>query len=109
MTRRLSASAMSLVAERFRMLGEPTRLRILDALRDGERAVSELQEQLGVGQANLSKHLQVLHAGGFVDRRREGTSVYYRLADPTVFKLCDLVCGRIGQQLDRRRRSLESR
>jgi DNA-binding transcriptional ArsR family regulator len=106
MTQRLSPDALGLVAERFRILGEATRLQILQALRGGERSGRELQERLRIGQANLSKHLQVLHAGGFVGRRREGTSVYYNLADPTVFKLCDLVCGRLGQQLDRRRRAL---
>lgn len=106
MTPRLSPHGIELVAERFRILGEPTRLQILNVLRDGERSVGELQERLGAGQANMSRHLQVLHAGGFVDRRRDGTTVYYRLVDPTVFKLCDLVCGRLGTQLERRRRAL---
>ncbi len=106
MSPRLTPAAIEQVAERFRILGETTRLLILNALRRGERSVSELQQDLGIGQANLSKHLQVLYAGGYVARHREGTSVYYQLADPTVFKLCDLVCGRLGQQLERRRRAL---
>lgn len=106
MTPRLSPDAIHQVAERFRILGEPTRLLILDALRDGELSVGQLQEKLDAGQANISRHLQVLHGGGLVDRRREGTTVYYWLADPTVFKLCDLVCGRLGTHLDRRRRAL---
>jgi DNA-binding transcriptional ArsR family regulator len=105
-TPRLSPDALELVAERFRTLGEPTRLRLLDALRKGERSVGTLVEVLGTGQANVSKHLQLLHAAGFVGRRREGTTVYYHLADPTVFKLCDLVCGRLEDHLDRRRRAL---
>lgn len=106
MTSRLSPDAIELVAERFRTLGEPTRLRLLDALRKGERSVGELVEVLGTGQANVSKHLQLLNAAGFVGRRREGTTVYYHLADPSVFKLCDLVCGRLEDHLDRRRRAL---
>ena len=106
MTPRLTPDAIDLVAERFRTLGEPTRLRLLNALRTGERSVGDLVADLGTSQANVSKHLQLLHAAGFVARRREGTTVYYQLADPTVFKLCDLVCGRLEDHLDRRRRAL---
>ena len=83
------------VAERFRALGEPARLRILDALREGELAVGALAERTGLNQANLSKHLQLLHALGFVTRRKDGLFVYYRLADGDVFLLCDIMCGRL--------------
>lgn len=83
------------VAERFRALGEPARLRILDTLREGEASVGELVERTGLNQANLSKHLQILHAMGFVVRRKEGLFVYYGLADADVFLLCDVMCGRI--------------
>jgi DNA-binding transcriptional ArsR family regulator len=62
--------------------------------------------ETGFGQANLSKHLQVLHAAGFLTRRKEGVSVYYTLADPDVFALCDLVCGRIERELAEQRRAL---
>lgn len=102
----LSPAAIDLVAERFRTLGEPMRLRLLDALRHGERAVGHLVEETGAGQANVSKHLQILHAAGFVTRRREGTTVYYTLADPTVFQLCDLVCGRVEAGLEAKRKAL---
>ncbi|HEY8536060.1 MAG TPA: metalloregulator ArsR/SmtB family transcription factor [Vicinamibacterales bacterium] len=83
------------VAERFRVLGEPARLRILSALREGEATVGELVDRTGLNQANLSKHLQILHATGFVVRRKEGLFVHYALADEDVFLLCDVMCGRL--------------
>lgn len=83
------------VAERFRALGEPARLRILNALRSGEASVGELVELTGLSQANLSKHLQLLHALGFVTRRKQGLFVYYALADADIFRLCDVMCGRL--------------
>jgi len=83
------------VADRFRALGEPARLRILNALRNGEAAVGELVDATGLTQANLSKHLQMLHALGFVQRRKQGLFVYYALADQDIFRLCDIMCGRV--------------
>ena len=74
------------------MLGEPYRLRILQLLEDREQTVGELVLALEGKQPNVSKHLQMLHDAGLVSRRREGTSVYYGIADPIVFKLCELVC-----------------
>ena len=82
------------VAERFKALGEPARLRILNALREGEAAVGDLAEATGLNQANLSKHLH-LHNLGFVQRRKEGLFVYYTLADKGIFQLCDIMCGRL--------------
>lgn len=89
---------LACVAERFKALGEPARLQILQALRAGERNVSELVEQTGLSQANLSKHLQLLHREGFVARRKAGLFTCYRLADKDVFRLCDLMCGRVERQ-----------
>jgi ArsR family transcriptional regulator len=83
------------VADRFKALGEPARLRILDALRGGERTVGELCEKTGLNQANLSKHLQLLHGLAFVNRRKHGLFVYYSLANEDVFELCDIMCGRL--------------
>jgi len=83
---------MDLVARRFRTLGEPFRLRILQELEGGERSVNELVAALDGNQPNVSKHLQVLSDAGLVSRRREGTSVFYAISDPMVFKLCALVC-----------------
>lgn len=84
------------VAMRFRLLAEPARLRILDALRDGELTVGDLGHQTGLQQANLSKHLQLLHGLDFVVRRKKGLFVYYGLKNRDVFQLCDIMCGRLG-------------
>lgn len=88
----LSDKMTQLVARRFRMLGEPFRLRILQALELGERTVGELVAALDGNQPNVSKHLHMLHEAGIISRRREGNSIYYGIADPMIFKLCDLVC-----------------
>jgi DNA-binding transcriptional ArsR family regulator len=95
-----TAELLELVAGRFRALAEPARLTILHALSGGERTVSELVEATGLGQGNLSKHLQQLHAGGFVSRRREGLFVYYALADKDVLALCEIMCNRIEVDLE---------
>jgi len=92
---RLTDRLFDQIAARFRALAEPARLRILDALRDGEQTVGELAGQTGLSQANLSKHLQLLHGLGFVTRRKHGLFVYYALADRDVFQLCDIMCGRL--------------
>jgi DNA-binding transcriptional ArsR family regulator len=83
---------MELVAKRFRILGEPFRLRLLQQLETGEKTVNELVAALDGNQPNVSKHLALLHDSGLVGRRREGTSVLYSICDPMVSKLCDLVC-----------------
>lgn len=106
--RELSPEVVDLVAERFRALGEGARLEILQALRSGERTVTELVSATGLGQANVSKHLQLLHGLGFVGRRKAGQYVYYRLADAEVFRLCDIMCGRLEAETDRRRTALRS-
>ena len=103
----LTPELLELVADRFRALGEPARLSILNVLRGGERTVSELMEETGLGQANASKHLQVLHLLGFVERRKEGLHVYYSLASDDVFQLCDIVCGRLAAEADARGRILK--
>lgn len=102
----LTPEVMVLVAERFKALAEPARLQILTCLRTGEMAVSDLVEETGFGQANASKHLRLLHAMGFVRRRKEGLFVYYALADNGIFQLCDTMCGRLEQEMKRRRRLL---
>ncbi len=94
---RLDDAMFVRIAERFKALGEPTRLRILDALRQGEATVGELVEATQLNQANLSKHLQLLHHLGFVGRAKRGLFVYYRLTDEDVFRICDVMCGRIEQ------------
>lgn len=83
---------LDLIARRFRTLGEPYRLRILQELQTGERSVGELVTVLDGNQPNVSKHLAILHDAGLVSRRREATSIFYGIADPMVFKLCNLLC-----------------
>ena len=107
-SRLLSPDQLELIAERFRTLGEPARLSILNTLQRREQNVSELITATGLGQANLSKHLQLLHRLGFVERRKEGVSTYYRIADPEVFRLCDLMCGRLEREVARRRKLFAS-
>lgn len=88
-----------LIAQRFRVLAEPTRIRLLDLLREGETSVQELTATLETSQQNVSKHLGVLHQAGIVSRAKEGTSVRYAIADDTVFALCEQVCGGLRDQL----------
>ena len=96
----LTPEAADVIARRFRVLAEPTRLRLLDVLRDREEAsVGELAESLATSQQNVSKHLGVLSAEGFVARRKAGTSALYRITDPAVFDLCEQVCSGIEAQL----------
>ena len=102
MLRKLDDNAMEEVARYFAALAVPTRLKILDALRDGERNVGELTGLTGCTQANVSKHLATLAASGLVAKAPRGTSVYYRIADPRVYELCDLVCGQVGRRLSER-------
>ena len=106
---RLTPEKIDLVAERFRALAEPARLHIMNALRDGELTVGDLVEATGFGTANVSKHLQLLHAAGFVTRRKEGLYVYYGLAGDDGFGLCDIMCGRLAAEAASRRRVLAGR
>jgi DNA-binding transcriptional ArsR family regulator len=88
-----------LIARRFRAIGEPMRIRLLDRLRDGEATVGELSEATAASQQNVSKHLAVLADAGILGRRKEGNRVYYRIVDEGVFALCEQVCGSVQQQL----------
>ena len=90
---------IELVAQRFRVLGEPMRIKLLDRLREGDATVGELQEALGASQQNVSKHLGVLHAAGMVSRTKDGNHTRYSIRDPSVFELCDQVCGGVRRQL----------
>src|SRR5579883_2660905 len=90
---------VELIAQRFRVLGEPMRIKLLDRLRDGEATVSELQQALGASQQNVSKHLGILHAAGLVSRTKHGNSVRYAISEPEVFDLCDQVCGGVRRQI----------
>ncbi len=102
----MTPEVLALVADKFKALAEPARLEILNTLRSGERTVGELVDATGFGQANVSKHLQMLFSLGFVVRRKEGLFVYYALADKSVFQLCDLMCARLETEIRQRRKLL---
>jgi DNA-binding transcriptional ArsR family regulator len=100
-SRPLSDEVLELIARRFAVLAEPMRLRLVHALFTGEKSVNELVEQTGGTQANVSRHLQTLAQANVLSRRKEGLQVFYAIADPSIYKLCDLVCGSLEKQLAR--------
>lgn len=102
----VSEETLDLIAQRFRALGEPMRLRLLMLLQRGERTVSELVAQLHTSQANISKHLLVLTASGLLHRHKRGLNVFYSIADPRIFDMCDMVCGSLKKHHDARARLL---
>ena len=95
----LPADLVELIARRFRVLGEPMRIRLLDHLREGEATVGDLSQVLESSQQNVSKHLAVLTDAGVLARRKDGNHVYYRIADQGVLALCEDVCGSLQEQL----------
>jgi ArsR family transcriptional regulator len=97
------------VAARFKVLSEPMRLQILQALETGKLSVGELAEAVGSTQPNVSKHLRILQDQAFIGRRKEGNVVYYSIADKSVFTLCDVVCGSLKEEFDGRSAIFESR
>lgn len=100
----LPETLVELIAQRFRVIGEPMRIRLLDALRDGPLTVNELTETLGASQQNVSKHIGILAQSGIVAREKDGNRVRCSIADQTIFELCELVCGGLREhvsELDR--------
>ncbi len=91
----LSDAARERVAARFRALGEPTRLRVLERLCKGPASVTEILEHVGGTQANVSKHLALLHTAGLLSRRKDGTRSVYAISDPTLRKICTIVCAEV--------------
>lgn len=104
----LPKEALVQVAAYFQVLSEPTRLTLLNLLRSGERNVGELAQLCGYTAANVSRHLAMLTQHGLVAREVRGTSVYYRIADESVYALCDLVCGNVARRLERSARSRDA-
>lgn len=104
----LSREALELIAQRFRVLGDPTRLALLQALFDRERTVQDLCAETGAAQANASKHLALLLEQGLVARRRDGLFTRYRIADPTLERLCLLVCSSLADRHEAVRAHLAS-
>jgi DNA-binding transcriptional ArsR family regulator len=96
----VSEDLVELIAERFRALSEPIRIKLLDQLREGEATVLELTERIGTTQQNVSKHLGMLQRSGIVARRKQGNFAYYRIVDEGVFALCEEVCGSLQRRVD---------
>ena len=96
----MTTESLGLVAGRFKVLAEPLRLRLLQAMERGELSVGRLAEQLGTTQPNVSKHLKILQDAGLVTRRQEGNTAWYSIADPSVYQLCDLVCNSLRDRLE---------
>lgn len=96
----LSPEALNMVAARFRVLAEPLRLRILQALEGAEMSVNEITEAVESSQPNVSKHLKMLQDAGLVSRRQDGNTVFYSIADETVFEICDVVCSSLRERFE---------
>ena len=105
-SRVMTDEAVGLIARRFAALAEPMRLRLLHALFDGEKSVGTLVGLSGGTQANVSRHLQMLMDAGMLTRRKEGLQVFYGIGDPSIFELCELVCGSLERQHTQRAKSL---
>lgn len=105
---RLTPEVVDLVARRFWVLSEPARLKILNALMDGERTVGQLVEETGLRQANVSRHLQLLREADFVTRRKEGQFAHYSVADPSVEVLCDVMCRQLDVRAQERQAVLDT-
>ncbi len=104
----LPQEVLQQVAEYFSILSEPMRLKLLNLLRDGEKCVQELVDATSTSQANVSKHLKVMLQAGILSRRTEGTSAYYRVEDPLIFELCNLVCDRLAERIEQQARQFRS-
>jgi DNA-binding transcriptional ArsR family regulator len=96
------------IADRLKAMADPTRLRILHVLQDGERCVTDVLSIIGGSQANVSKHLSVLRRVGLVECRREGVNVFYRIEDPTVFAICATVCDSLERHVETEKREIEA-
>jgi DNA-binding transcriptional ArsR family regulator len=105
-SRIMTDEALGLVARRFAVLAEPMRLRLVHALFEGERNVNALVAEIGGTQANISRHLQTLTQAHVLSRRKEGLQVFYAIADPSIYKLCELVCGSLEKQFTKNAVSL---
>ena len=107
MKTQLTDEALEMIASRFKLLADPTRLKILKTLENNEMTVSQLVEATNCGQANVSKHLGALLNAGVVARRKEGLNAFYSIADETIFDLCETVCNRLEAQLTSRKNALQ--
>lgn len=103
----LSPVALALMADFFKVLSEVSRLQIICCLKSGAKNVTQIIEATGLGQANVSKHLKLLAQAGIVTRTQQGVSVYYEIANPLLFEVCDLVCESLVAQMQQQNQQLE--
>ncbi|MBO9998739.1 MAG: helix-turn-helix transcriptional regulator [Cyanobacteria bacterium SID2] len=102
-----SPEALQMIADFFKVLSEVNRLRIVCCLKEGNKNVSQIIETTGLGQANVSKHLKLLTQAGIVGRDQKGVNVFYRITNPLIFPLCDLVCNALTTQMKQRTEQVE--
>jgi ArsR family transcriptional regulator len=100
-------AALELIAHRFRALSEPVRLKLLSALMQGEKNVTQLVEAAGTGQANVSKHLSILKQAGMIATKREGLATMCSISDPAIFQLCEIMCAKLKNEHAQRSKHLE--
>jgi DNA-binding transcriptional ArsR family regulator len=106
-TKQLPDAALELIAHRFRALSEPVRLKLLSALMQGEKNVTQLVEAAGTGQANVSKHLAILKQAGMISTKREGLTTLCSISDPAIFQLCEIMCSKLKVEHEQRTKHLE--
>jgi DNA-binding transcriptional ArsR family regulator len=104
----IPVSALAQIADYFKVLSELSRLQVLCALKSGAKNVTEIIEETGLGQANVSKHLKILTQAGIVERQPQGVSVYYQITDPMIFDLCELVCQKLETRLQEQSQQLKN-
>ena len=104
---KMSPDALAYIADFFKVLSEVSRLQIVCCLKSGAKNVTQIMEETGLGQANVSKHLKLLAQAGIVTRTQIGVSVYYEIANPLLFELCDLVCNSLLSQMQKQNQQLE--
>lgn len=105
---KIPISALTQIADYFKVLSEPSRLQVLCALKDGAKNVTAIIEETSLGQANVSKHLKILTQAGILNRQPQGVSVYYQITDPMIFDICDLACQRLEIQLQEQSQVLKN-
>lgn len=103
----LSPLALTLMADFFKVFSEVSRLQIVCSLRVGAKNVTQIIDSTGLGQANVSKHLKILTQAGIVSRNQQGINVFYEIANPFVFELCDLVCNSLSIQIEQQSKQLQ--
>jgi len=105
-SKQLPEAALELIAQQFRALSEPVRLKLLSALMQGEKNVTQLVEAAGTGQANVSKHLSILKQAGMVSTRREGLTTLCAISDPAIYQLCEIMCAKLKAEHEVRSKHL---